>query len=300
MKDRIINVAVEDSDITETIDSVAAVIRNRIINVPMIGNYHDSSMHRVDSLPRNIAEAGIVPVKLKRKKEFKSCVLSSYIDPVRMIKALEYIKESGHPSYVDVKINYESFWSENTNEDEDTVGIVDENDQELAEIEQPTLFYDNYPEIRMQTQDKVHCSDGLVIAPGEGKVPSNLMRDTDWDINAFPTLFPNGKFGLNFKRKVKLTPQKYFVQRMLNSNNKFSSCPPWLFAALYYIERYQLEQQININYRRGKFVNKKVLQIEDGFDVFDKISGTPRFWQQKRYEMVARLEQLEPFQFFLP
>ena len=23
------------------------------------------------------------------------------------------------------------------------------------------------------------------IAPGEGKIPSNMMRDNDWDINAF-------------------------------------------------------------------------------------------------------------------
>ena len=33
------------------------------------------------------------------------------------------------------------------------------------------------------------------IATGEGKIPSNMMRDNDWDINAFPHLHPTGRFG---------------------------------------------------------------------------------------------------------
>ena len=32
--------------------------------------------------------------------------------------------------------------------------------------------------------------------------------------------------------------------------------------------------------------------------MFDQVPGTPKYWQQKRYELVAMLEQLGPFQFF--
>ena len=39
-------------------------------------------------------------------------------------------------------------------------------------------------------------------------------------------------------------------------------------------------------------------QLEDAFSVFDNVSGTVRYWQQKRYKVLAKLEQLGPFQFF--
>ena len=43
---------------------------------------------------------------------------------------------------------------------------------------------------------------------------------------------------------------------------------------------------------------KSFLKTEDGFSVFDNIRGSPRYWQKLRYDLVAKLEQLGPFQFF--
>ncbi len=45
-------------------------------------------------------------------------------------------------------------------------------------------------------------------------------------------------------------------------------------------------------------VDGQLLSLEDGFSVFDKIPGTPRYWQQRRYDMIAKIEQLGAFQFF--
>ena len=38
--------------------------------------------------------------------------------------------------------------------------------------------------------------------------------------------------------------------------------------------------------------------MEDGFSVFDNIKGSPRYWQKLRFDLIAKLEQLGPFQFF--
>ena len=38
--------------------------------------------------------------------------------------------------------------------------------------------------------------------------------------------------------------------------------------------------------------------LEDGFSVFDKISNTPKYWKTAKYEMLAKLGNLGPFQFF--
>ena len=53
---------------------------------------------------------------------------------------------------------------------------------------------------------------------------------------------------------------------------------------------------------RGKVkvneAGKSLLKMEDGFSVFDNIKGSPRYWQKLRFNLIAKLEQLGPFQFF--
>jgi hypothetical protein len=55
------------------------------------------------------------------------------------------------------------------------------------------------------------CNNSVIVAPGEGKVPKNILYDDDWDIKAFPHLnSPNGKYGLHHDREIKLNPQNYY------------------------------------------------------------------------------------------
>ena len=39
-------------------------------------------------------------------------------------------------------------------------------------------------------------------------------------------------------------------------------------------------------------------KLEDGFNVFDNTSNTPKYWQTAKYEMMAKLNNLGPFAFF--
>ena len=97
--------------------------------------------------------------------------------------------------------------------------------------------------------------NSVTVAPGEGQIPKNLLFDTDWDIKAFPHLnSPDGKFGLHFKRKVRLTEQQYFCQRILHKDGRFARSPGYIFAAAAYIEQKQLMRQANISFMRGKII----------------------------------------------
>jgi hypothetical protein len=82
----------------------------------------------------------------------------------------------------------------------------------------------------------------------------------------------------------------------------FAENKAFLFSAVYYIESNQLESKMNVSYRRGEIKpNSKgtqFLKTEDGFGVFDNIRGSPRYWQKLRYDLLAKLEQCGPFQFF--
>ena len=42
----------------------------------------------------------------------------------------------------------------------------------------------------------------------------------------------------------------------------------------------------------------KKLELDNVFDVFKQIKGTPKYWQVAKYDLVAKVKQLGPFQVF--
>ena len=144
----------------------------------------------------------------------------------------------------------------------------------------------------------------FVIAPGEGKTPGDWLRDTDFDIEAFPHLFADGKYGLYYdKRPKQISPAKYFPQRILNQNNIFAKEPDYVFMAQMFLERYALEKQIDMSLLHGTMAKTddgrdKMVPSDDKFAVFQSIPGTPAYWQKFRNEVYARISQLGPFHLF--
>jgi hypothetical protein len=87
----------------------------------------------------------------------------------------------------------------------------------------------------------------IVTFSGEGKTAYTFLTEEHTDVKAFPKHHPSGKFGLNHPRKIRLSLQMYFNQRLLNQDKRFSKDPCYLFMASYYIERQAVERQINIS-----------------------------------------------------
>ena len=155
-----------------------------------------------------------------------------------------------------------------------------------------------YPEI-----DAVDPTKDIEIAPGEGKIPNDIMREKDWDVKAFPHLHnPDGSNGKDQERKTRLTDQYYFIQRILNQDKRFARSPAYIYAAVAYIEKKQLQRNINISGTRGKRVESNdggiTYELEDGYTVLDDVKNTPRYWKKAKYEMLAKLENLGSFQLF--
>ena len=73
-----------------------AAIKDRCVCVPI----DDETINQtLNQLPRTPSEACIIPIKLKRKKEYKNVHLNEYVDVGKMHRALETLKEYGHPEY---------------------------------------------------------------------------------------------------------------------------------------------------------------------------------------------------------
>ena len=161
-----------------------------------------------------------------------------------------------------------------------------------------TCFSDNYPEINY----KDDIVDTISIAPGEGKIPTNILDETDWDVKTFPGLHPDGENSLHTERAVNLSIQDYFVQRLMNKDRRFAMNAAYVFSAAAYIERKQIHRNTGISYIRGKQKDNKngskTYTLEDPYSVLDDIKNTPRYWQKTKYELIARLENLGAFNFF--
>ena len=101
-----------------------------------------------------------------------------------------------------------------------------------------------------------------------------------------PSCVGGGKNHLHQSRDVKLSDTYYFVQRLRNCDPRFSNDTSYLFAAACYLEKRALQNNINISYQRGKKTQgpdgRLSYKLDDGFNVFDNIPNTPKYWKNAK------------------
>ena len=84
-------------------------------------------------------------------------------------------------------------------------------------------------------------------APGENNIPKYMLLDNDFEVLAFPDLFPYDSGGYhNSHRKVKLPIRKYFQQRLLNVDGRFAQNIEYLFCAQYIADIKQIESDATL------------------------------------------------------
>ena len=151
-----------------------------------------------------------------------------------------------------------------------------------------SCLIDNFPEVS--------------VAPGEGQKPINMRTDKDWDVQAFPHLHnPDGSCGMDQVRSVRLTNQRYFIQRILNKELRFSRSAAYLYAAVGYLEQQRISGNISLSGRRGQRIQSGgniSYQLDDATRVLEKIKNTPAYWRTMKYELLAKLDNLGPFHIF--
>ena len=144
----------------------------------------------------------------------------------------------------------------------------------------------------------------LEIAPGENKSPLSFFNDDFCEEQAFPFLFPNGKFGYKVQRSIPLSPVKYFNQRLLNFSQRFSSCTDYIFFAQYVMLQLNIYNQMNIavskvkgSINAGQLNNNfketlRGLVCEDkGYSFLKAIKGSAAYWKTLLYDVLAMVKQ---------
>ena len=101
--------------------------RGRMVSVPIPA---DEMMKTINQFPRLPSEAGLIAVKLKRKKQYTGHEKHEMINPEKIIKALIHLKEAGHQTYLDVNID-KNFIERCQNEDKKGYNLINgENENE--------------------------------------------------------------------------------------------------------------------------------------------------------------------------
>ena len=332
VKDKLVNVPVGPSDVLNTVTllprtpSEAGLIQVKFKRKLKYKNYHKFEYidpTKIFKTLEHLKKSGHPYYQFYDDREAyrKRCEIdyrrrnfSHDTKTPEMIINVEYVADENIVSIDDVKTkldavnddmtnNVGSRWEDNELDAEDQYVRNDAVRRFQFDHNLSTCLTNKFPEMLVNDDgEEIQEAEDFTIAPGEGKVPTNILADNDWDIKAWPSLHPDGKFGLNHKRKLKLSDQKYFVQRIRNKDRRFEENPGYVFAAASYVEKKRLQDNANISFSRGKKMNSSdgdaVYTLNDPYTVFDNLKNTPKYWQKFRYEMIAKLENLGPFQWF--
>ena len=307
-------------------------LKDRIINVPI----SDSSiLDTIQRMPRLPKEAGLIGVCLKRKRKMKNFHKQELINPIKLFHMLD--KLSSCNKYYkfcddinvyknrcknDDKYAYDSLFDyddvnecfNKINADEDVNDQFQSKDSSADISDDDEISNEEVEEVKLNpvrkyqyVYDKSLCMSQkypeIMVAPGEGQIPIDTLQDEDWDIKSFPHLHNfDGSNGLFEKRKSKLTDQYYFIQRICNKEKRFFKCSAYVYAAIAHLEKKQIQSNINLCGTRGKQIVSPTgavkYELKDAYNSLENVSNTPKFWQKKKYELLAKIDNLGPFHIF--
>ena len=222
------------------------------------------------------------------------------------VLTFESYKQRCKDSENDFKLIFGENISESEELDEDQENqsnednLKDEIDLEEYETKDPVRKY------QIQYDESIVMADKfpeISVAPGEDQKPQNMLFDKNWDVMAFPALHNlDGSNGKDEERDVKLTDQKYFIQRITNLNSRFAKCPTYLYAAVGYLEQMQISRNLNLVGTRGQKITssegKSKYELLDPYRSIEAIPGTPKYWQRAKYEMLAKIDNFGAFNIF--
>ena len=141
--------------------------------------------------------------------------------------------------------------------------------------------------------------------------------DNDFEVLAFPDLFPYGSGGYHSaNKKVKLPIRKYFQQCLLNVDGRFAQNIEYLFCAQYIADIKQIESDATLaimlsqgrtlgghKITAGQLWNPAVVEQlvrnEQAYKFLKNVRGSPAYWQDQLYDVLAMLQMLSIPTWFL-
>ena len=147
-------------------------------------------------------------------------------------------------------------------------------------------------------------------APGKNNIPKFILLDDDFEVLAFLDLFPDGTGAYHSPNGPEhLGIWKYFQQRLLNVDICFAQNIEYLFCAQYIADIKQIQSDANlaIHMSQGRMFHgeritagmlhnpnavKQLVRTEQAYKFLKNVCGSPAYWQNELYDVLAMLHSL--------
>ena len=160
-------------------------------------------------LPRKLSDIGTLPVRLKRKIEYKSVLMMDYVRPDKCVEILKFLKT--HNTHYRNVVFYDDWIRENFEQNEvffnahfcdhDTVILInilkDIVDKIIDDVDGPEcinndelLPYDACLQPDNPIENELHGQPAVDFAPAQSNAPLSMLTDVNAEALAFPNLFP--------------------------------------------------------------------------------------------------------------
>ena len=291
-----------------------------VVNVPV------DIAPTVQSLPRLPDNAATVPVSLKRKLQYKSCVYKQNVRPMTVICALHYLMTK--ELYKTANINLDEKWIENmlniaTNANDDpTESELHSNDKPDDSDGESDTFSEVDPDENvagnqdtMLDEQDIDQVKTLTFAPGEGQTPLSLFQDKDAEYLSFPSIYcgERMKFEHVTNKNDKLHYSDLCKWELRAEDRRAAQSVPNLFFKAKKLQIQQVAQKGTLSMKRvqskgsrftaGQMLNdetqKKLTRLDEGYYIFRTIRNSPPYLNMCKKEIMAMIRQLGLPQWFM-
>ena len=246
----------------------------------------------------------------------------------RVMEALGWLKRN-NPLYKDVIINgvtedmYDDEDDGNGSSEGEDVHAHNEELQESGVVRLDVL-HPNIPAVELlQEENAVHRQ--VHQLQRVTATPLSIFQDRhNLEVQAFPTLYPDGRNGFGTPRVVKISPLEYFEACMLSADSRWACHPAYIFWACNIVEAIKLQSSISIALRmrslrdpssscredrrteemrlltagqlRGRLDDNPHLR-ENCYSFMRDIRGTQAYWNSVKIQLYAMFRTLGPPRF---
>ena len=161
------------------------------------------------------------------------------VRPEKICGALTYLQYN-NPLCSDVQIDDDNWTIDGVHESNGSK-VNDSGVEDEEEIANPLQNYQ-----QQERESLVVINNINEVASGEGLLTKKNLFDQNWEELAFPQFFSKCRFGYSAEREIKLSPSKYFSQRLLSYKQSFASNSDYILLVQSVLQEKIFRDQISI------------------------------------------------------
>ncbi|XP_044742323.1 uncharacterized protein LOC123304800, partial [Chrysoperla carnea] len=295
-------------------------LRGAVVNVPI------SIDSTVGVLPRTFDQSYVIQVHLRRRLRCTHDFMTESIRPGRVLEAARYLIQQ--PLYVEDGVTLSNNWLENLTsnslsvpfivspEDESIINALRdpenqnlEPEAELLEVDETDAFHpDNLNPGGQETLLDNEFVENIVLAPGEGRRPCDMIFDSHSEELSFPSIY----CGIPRNPSVPLTYSKIARSEIRRFDRRCATTE----KIFYTYKKYELnnirnaisiclrkKMSGNVRHTAGNLLNEnyvnELIQHDDAFHILQGLRSAPAHWEAEKKKVLGMIRQLGIPTFFI-